>query len=146
MHSVHFHGQILTAQNHHTDTISLFPASSTTAEMVADNPGKWLLTCDVNDHMMGELTASFLNQRFIVSQSEFDSSRCLVLYTVVSYCCVAFFPQLECRLYLRSRSVSLMYISLGHTVNSDSSSLLQKRKFGTMHQHAPLMGQLLYTQ
>uniref|UniRef100_A0A7N5ZRL6 ferroxidase n=1 Tax=Anabas testudineus TaxID=64144 RepID=A0A7N5ZRL6_ANATE len=44
MHSVHFHGQILTAENHHTDTISLFPASSTTAEMVADNPGKWLLT------------------------------------------------------------------------------------------------------
>lgn len=55
MHSVHFHGQILTTMNHHTDTISLFPASSTTAEMVADNPGHWLLTCSVNDHLMGEI-------------------------------------------------------------------------------------------
>uniref|UniRef100_A0A3P8REV5 Hephaestin n=1 Tax=Astatotilapia calliptera TaxID=8154 RepID=A0A3P8REV5_ASTCA len=45
MHSVHFHGQILTTMNHHTDTISLFPALSTTAEMVADNPGHWLLAC-----------------------------------------------------------------------------------------------------
>uniref|UniRef100_A0A7N6AWG4 ferroxidase n=1 Tax=Anabas testudineus TaxID=64144 RepID=A0A7N6AWG4_ANATE len=59
MHSVHFHGQILTAENHHTDTISLFPASSTTAEMVADNPGKWLLTCNVNDHMMAGMQAIF---------------------------------------------------------------------------------------
>lgn len=54
MHSVHFHGQILTVLKHHTDTVSLFPASSFTAEMVADNPGHWLLACNVNDHLMGE--------------------------------------------------------------------------------------------
>uniref|UniRef100_A0A4W6F7P2 ferroxidase n=1 Tax=Lates calcarifer TaxID=8187 RepID=A0A4W6F7P2_LATCA len=59
MHSVHFHGQILTVQNHHTDTVSLFPASSTTAEMVADNPGHWLLTCTVNDHLMAGMQAIF---------------------------------------------------------------------------------------
>ncbi|KAL7397112.1 hypothetical protein ABVT39_017027 [Epinephelus coioides] len=59
MHSVHFHGQILTTQNHHTDTVSLFPASSTTAEMVADNPGHWLLTCTVNDHLSGGMQALF---------------------------------------------------------------------------------------
>ncbi|XP_053179120.1 ceruloplasmin [Scomber japonicus] len=59
MHSVHFHGQILTTQNHHTDTISLFPASSTLAEMVADNPGHWLLTCTVNDHLMAGMQAIF---------------------------------------------------------------------------------------
>ncbi|KAM6938704.1 ceruloplasmin isoform 2-T2 [Lycodopsis pacificus] len=59
MHSVHFHGQILTTQNHHTDTISLFPGSSTTAEMVADNPGHWLLTCTVNDHLMAGMQALF---------------------------------------------------------------------------------------
>lgn len=58
MHSVHFHGQILTTVNHHTDTVSLFPASSTTAAMVADNPGHWLLTCTVNDHLMGEAVCS----------------------------------------------------------------------------------------
>uniref|UniRef100_A0A1A8FV06 Hephaestin n=1 Tax=Nothobranchius korthausae TaxID=1143690 RepID=A0A1A8FV06_9TELE len=59
MHSVHFHGQILTSLNHHMDIISLFPASSTTAEMVADNPGHWLLTCDVNDHLMAGMQALF---------------------------------------------------------------------------------------
>uniref|UniRef100_A0A3B5B2E7 Hephaestin n=1 Tax=Stegastes partitus TaxID=144197 RepID=A0A3B5B2E7_9TELE len=59
MHSVHFHGQILTTLNHHTDTISLFPASGTTAEMVADNPGHWLLTCTVNDHLMAGMQALF---------------------------------------------------------------------------------------
>ncbi|XP_042370206.1 ceruloplasmin [Plectropomus leopardus] len=59
MHSVHFHGQIVTTQNHHTDTVSLFPASSTTAEMTADNPGHWLLTCTVNDHLMAGMQAIF---------------------------------------------------------------------------------------
>ncbi|XP_061594625.1 ceruloplasmin isoform X1 [Cololabis saira] len=59
MHSVHFHGQILTTLNHHTDTVSLFPASSTTAHMVADNPGHWLLTCTVNDHLMAGMQALF---------------------------------------------------------------------------------------
>lgn len=59
IHSVHFHGQILTTQKHHTDTISLFPATSTTAEMVADNPGHWLLTCTINDHLMAGMQAIF---------------------------------------------------------------------------------------
>ncbi|XP_071342581.1 ceruloplasmin isoform X2 [Trachinotus anak] len=59
MHSVHFHGQILTVQNHHTDMVSLFPASSATAQMVADNPGHWLLTCTVNDHLMAGMQATF---------------------------------------------------------------------------------------
>ncbi|XP_070688213.1 ceruloplasmin [Pempheris klunzingeri] len=59
MHSVHFHGQVLTTQDHHTDTVSLFPASSSTAEMVADNPGNWLLTCTVNDHLMAGMQATF---------------------------------------------------------------------------------------
>ncbi|KAG7280767.1 hypothetical protein CRUP_037697 [Coryphaenoides rupestris] len=59
IHSVHFHGQILTAQNHHTDTVSLFPASSMTVEMTADNPGHWLLSCDVNDHLIAGMQALF---------------------------------------------------------------------------------------
>uniref|UniRef100_H2VCE2 Ceruloplasmin n=1 Tax=Takifugu rubripes TaxID=31033 RepID=H2VCE2_TAKRU len=58
-HSVHFHGQILTAQNRHTDTVSLSPGSSTTAEMMADNVGHWLLTCTVNDHLMAGMQALF---------------------------------------------------------------------------------------
>lgn len=63
IHSVHFHGQILTAQNHHTDTVSLSPGSSTTAEMMADNVGHWLLTCTVNDHLMGKV----INRRWCFS-------------------------------------------------------------------------------
>ncbi|KAM3619901.1 uncharacterized protein V6R79_015503 [Siganus canaliculatus] len=59
MHSVHFHGQILTTQNHHTDTISLFPGLSVTAEMTAQNLGRWLLTCTVNDHLMAGMQAIF---------------------------------------------------------------------------------------
>ncbi|KAM4548230.1 ceruloplasmin [Odontesthes bonariensis] len=59
MHSVHFHGQILTTLNHHTDLVNLFPASSATAGMVADNPGHWLLTCTVNDHLMAGMQALF---------------------------------------------------------------------------------------
>ncbi|XP_069009150.1 ceruloplasmin isoform X1 [Embiotoca jacksoni] len=59
MHSVHFHGQILTTENHHTDMVSLFPGSSTTAMMVADNPGHWLLTCTVNDHLMAGMQTLF---------------------------------------------------------------------------------------
>ena len=66
MHSVHFHGQILTLQNHHTDTVSLFPASSIMAEMMADNHGDWLLTCNVNDHFMGELTHDVLSPNWII--------------------------------------------------------------------------------
>ncbi|XP_034035380.1 ceruloplasmin [Thalassophryne amazonica] len=59
IHSVHFHGQILTTQNHHTDTISLLPASSALAEMVADNPGHWLLTCTINDHLSAGMQTTF---------------------------------------------------------------------------------------
>lgn len=146
MHSVHFHGQILSAENHHTDTISLFPASSTTAEMVADNPGKWLLTCNVNDHMMGELISSLVKCQLI--------KKCLLpIWLIFQLLSVAYsfelllcgFVQLGCRLYLRSRSVSLTSISLGHMVKLDSTSLLQKRRFGTMLRHSPLTGWLLNT-
>ncbi|KAM3876359.1 ceruloplasmin [Diretmus argenteus] len=59
LHSIHFHGQILTNQKYHTDTISLFPGSATAAEMTADNPGHWLLTCTVNDHLMAGMQTLF---------------------------------------------------------------------------------------
>ncbi|KAM6963128.1 ceruloplasmin [Aplochiton taeniatus] len=59
IHSAFFHGQILTNQKHHTDTVSLFPASFVTAEMTADNPGHWLLSCMVNDHLTAGMQALF---------------------------------------------------------------------------------------
>ncbi|XP_016399014.1 ceruloplasmin-like [Sinocyclocheilus rhinocerous] len=53
LHSAFFHGQILTDKRHHVDTVSLFPATFVNVEMVADNPGQWLLSCQVNDHLEG---------------------------------------------------------------------------------------------
>ncbi|KAL1022868.1 hypothetical protein UPYG_G00033520 [Umbra pygmaea] len=59
VHSVFFHGQILTHMGHHTDTVSLFPATFTNVEMTADNPGHWPLSCQVNDHLTAGMQALF---------------------------------------------------------------------------------------
>ncbi|XP_072897676.1 ceruloplasmin [Hemitrygon akajei] len=59
IHSAYFHGQMLDNAHHHTDTISLFPATFVTAVMVANNPGKWLLSCQVNDHIEAGMQALF---------------------------------------------------------------------------------------
>ncbi|XP_028650392.1 ceruloplasmin [Erpetoichthys calabaricus] len=65
VHSAFFHGQILTDRNHHVDTISLFPATFVSAKMVPRNPGKWLLSCQVNDHVEAGMQAYFqVNQCF----------------------------------------------------------------------------------
>lgn len=89
IHSVHFHGQILTALNRHTDTVSLSPGSSTTAEMMADNVGHWLLTCTVNDHLMGKVmskpTLMFFGAKHIESVPRLFSSS--IFFLCVS-CCV----------------------------------------------------------
>ncbi|XP_076879473.1 ceruloplasmin [Brachyhypopomus gauderio] len=59
IHSAFFHGQILTDKRHRTDTISLFPATFVNVEMEADNPGQWLLSCVVNDHLEAGMQAIF---------------------------------------------------------------------------------------
>uniref|UniRef100_A0A673KXS9 Hephaestin n=1 Tax=Sinocyclocheilus rhinocerous TaxID=307959 RepID=A0A673KXS9_9TELE len=59
LHSAFFHGQILTDKRHHVDTVSLFPATFVNVEMVADNPGQWLLSCQVNDHLEAGMQAIF---------------------------------------------------------------------------------------
>ncbi|KAI4893109.1 hypothetical protein NFI96_020634, partial [Prochilodus magdalenae] len=51
IHSAYFHGHTLLDRGHRTDVLSLFPASFVTAEMVPKTPGKWMLSCQVNDHM-----------------------------------------------------------------------------------------------
>ncbi|XP_043928584.1 ferroxidase HEPHL1 isoform X2 [Protopterus annectens] len=50
LHSVYFYGQTVTVRGHRLDAINLLPATFVTAEMKAINPGKWLLSCQVNDH------------------------------------------------------------------------------------------------
>uniref|UniRef100_A0A7M4FAK8 Hephaestin like 1 n=1 Tax=Crocodylus porosus TaxID=8502 RepID=A0A7M4FAK8_CROPO len=51
MHSTYFFGHTVTSRGHRSDVIHLFPATFITAEMIAGNVGKWLLACQVNDHL-----------------------------------------------------------------------------------------------
>ncbi|CAG5873623.1 unnamed protein product [Menidia menidia] len=59
IHSAFFHGNTLLDRGHRTDTISLFPASFATAEMVPLKAGKWLLACQVNDHLQAGMQAFY---------------------------------------------------------------------------------------
>jgi len=51
MHTVHWHGQTLVEGGHRRDTLAVLPAESFTLDMIADDPGIWLLHCHVDDHM-----------------------------------------------------------------------------------------------
>ncbi|KAK7926166.1 hypothetical protein WMY93_008476 [Mugilogobius chulae] len=51
LHSVFFHGNTVLDRGHRTDVLSLFPATFSAAEMVPKARGKWLLACQVNDHL-----------------------------------------------------------------------------------------------
>ncbi|XP_048460742.1 ceruloplasmin [Rhincodon typus] len=59
VHSAYFHGQSLIDRHQHVDTISLFPATFVTVAMVPKNPGTWLLSCQVNDHIEAGMQALF---------------------------------------------------------------------------------------
>ncbi|KAI5614718.1 ceruloplasmin precursor [Silurus asotus] len=59
IHSAFFHGQIIKDRQHRMDTVSLFPATFVSVEMEADNPGQWLLSCQVNDHLEAGMQAIF---------------------------------------------------------------------------------------
>ncbi|XP_030056055.1 ferroxidase HEPHL1 isoform X1 [Microcaecilia unicolor] len=51
VHSAYFHGHTIINRGHRTDIINLFPATFVTAEMIVENSGKWMLSCQVNDHI-----------------------------------------------------------------------------------------------
>uniref|UniRef100_A0A665XD06 ferroxidase n=1 Tax=Echeneis naucrates TaxID=173247 RepID=A0A665XD06_ECHNA len=59
IHSAFFHGNTLLDRGHRTDVLSLFPAIFATAKMVPKARGKWLLTCQVNDHLHGGMQAFY---------------------------------------------------------------------------------------
>nr|XP_033813684.1 ceruloplasmin [Geotrypetes seraphini] len=59
IHSAYFHGQVLIERNHRFDTINLFPATFVEAVMEPQMPGKWLLSCQVNDHIEGGMQAIY---------------------------------------------------------------------------------------
>ncbi len=51
-HTLHWHGLRVTEDGRRrTDVVELLPGSMKVADMVADNPGKWLIHCHVAEHM-----------------------------------------------------------------------------------------------
>ncbi|KAM8835976.1 ferroxidase HEPHL1 [Synchiropus picturatus] len=59
IHSAFFHGHTLLDRGHRTDVLSLFPATFATAQMIPRKSGKWLLTCQVNDHLKAGMQAFY---------------------------------------------------------------------------------------
>jgi FtsP/CotA-like multicopper oxidase with cupredoxin domain len=59
VHTAHWHGKTLNFRARQTDVIELLPGSIATADMVADNPGTWLLHCHVADHIHAGMLATF---------------------------------------------------------------------------------------
>ena len=60
LHSAHWHGGVVKLDGRsYVDVIELLPASAKVADMVADNPGTWLLHCHVADHMMAGMYATY---------------------------------------------------------------------------------------
>ncbi|KAG7217240.1 hypothetical protein INR49_027784 [Caranx melampygus] len=59
IHSAYFHGNTLLDRGHRTDVLSLFPATFATAKMIPKASGKWLLSCQVNDHLQAGMQAFY---------------------------------------------------------------------------------------
>lgn len=59
IHSAYFQGNTLLDRGHRADTLSLFPATFVTAAMVPSATGKWLLSCQVNDHLQAGMQALY---------------------------------------------------------------------------------------
>jgi manganese oxidase len=59
LHSPHWHGLTVTDGQRHLDVVELLPGSMVTVDMLADNPGTWLLHCHVSDHMESGMMATF---------------------------------------------------------------------------------------
>ena len=60
LHTPHWHGAVVKLEGHtYTDVVELLPASMKVADMIADNPGVWLLHCHVGDHMMAGMYTTF---------------------------------------------------------------------------------------
>lgn len=51
MHTPHWHGNTVLERGRRRDEVELLPATQLVADMVPDNPGRWLMHCHVNDHL-----------------------------------------------------------------------------------------------
>ncbi|MGC4017347.1 MAG: multicopper oxidase domain-containing protein [Luteolibacter sp.] len=53
VHTAHWHGaRLRDPAGHSTDVVELMPGTMKLADMVADNPGDWMIHCHVGEHMM----------------------------------------------------------------------------------------------
>jgi manganese oxidase len=59
VHTVHWHGATVLAQGRRKDVVSILPAESATVDMLADNPGTWMLHCHVDEHMQAGMHARY---------------------------------------------------------------------------------------
>uniref|UniRef100_A0A663LLG8 ferroxidase n=1 Tax=Athene cunicularia TaxID=194338 RepID=A0A663LLG8_ATHCN len=59
IHAAYFYGHTFTNRDQRADVIGLFPATFITAEMTPGNPGRWLITCQVNEHLRGGMEALY---------------------------------------------------------------------------------------
>ena len=59
-HTAHWHGmRVIEEGRRRTDVVELLPASMKVADMLADNPGTWLLHCHVAEHMREGMFARY---------------------------------------------------------------------------------------
>ncbi|XP_062983231.1 ferroxidase HEPHL1 [Elgaria multicarinata webbii] len=62
LHTVHFHGESFLFKmdhEHRGDVYDLFPGTFQTVELVAFNPGTWLLHCHVHDHIHAGMETTY---------------------------------------------------------------------------------------
>ena len=52
MHNVHWHGVVTEWDDMYVDQFSMLPSVSTSAQLIADNPGTWLLHCHVRNLLL----------------------------------------------------------------------------------------------
>ena len=50
IHAAHWHGNVVTSGHMRTDIVELMTMGMYVADMIPDNPGKWLFHCHVSNH------------------------------------------------------------------------------------------------
>lgn len=59
LHTPHWHGNTAVYDGHRTDVVELLPASMKVADLGAENPGRWLFHCHVNDHILAGMVGQY---------------------------------------------------------------------------------------
>ena len=62
IHAPHWHGNVVQAGMMRTDVMALLPMGMQVADMVPDNPGKWLIHCHVSAHLRMGMQATYVVQ------------------------------------------------------------------------------------